>query len=94
MKEILWDRKEVSLEEYDALQAEYYLLIDEIKIGETLFCENYGIKLRLWGDGTEELAMVPCVSPNAKQMTVLMNLLSQNVVTPTTLSDVLDDWLA
>ncbi len=95
MKEILWDEKELCSDECDILRTEYYLLIEEIQVGDTLLCENYGIRLcLLHGDHPEESVAVSCVSPDSKKITKLMDLLIRNLVTPITLADVLEDWLA
>ncbi|MGI6497631.1 MAG: DUF6514 family protein [Oscillospiraceae bacterium] len=94
MKEILWDEKEMWSDEYDILKTKYYLLVEEIQVGDTLLCENYGIRLCLHGTHAEESVTVSCVSPDMKRITSLMDLLSQNLVTPIALLDVLEDWLA
>jgi hypothetical protein len=92
LKEVLWAQKEIVCEKKHVLQAEYYLLIDEIPVGAQICFEHYGVKLRTIGPKTLESVSVPHLSPNAQDIKGLMNLLSQNSVTPSTLQDVLSDW--
>lgn len=67
----------------------YSILIDEMDVG--LFsCESYGIRVSEQG-GPE--ASVPHVTCSAARIDELSGLVVRNGVTPTTLKDVLSDWL-
>lgn len=68
---------------------DYSILIDEMDVG--LFsCESYGIRVSERG-GSE--ASVPHVTCSAARIDELSELVVRNGVTPTTLNDVLADWL-
>ncbi|MDD4715353.1 MAG: DUF6514 family protein [Oscillospiraceae bacterium] len=94
MKEILWDRRRVCSEEGSAYGAEYYLLVEEIYDGGTLFCENYGVKIRVSGGEEPEEATAPGVTSSETGVMALLNILSRNFVTPSALREILEDWLA
>ena len=68
---------------------DYSILIDEMDVG-LYSCESYGIKVAERG-GCE--ASVPHVTCSAARIDELSELLLRNGVTPTTLNDVLSDWL-
>lgn len=68
---------------------DYSILIDEMDVGP-FSCESYGIRVAERG-GTEALA--PHVTCSAARIDELSDLVVRNAVTPTTLNDVLSDWL-
>ncbi len=68
----------------------YYILIDEIAYAGDLVCENYGVKISVPGG---ESASVPDVTLSAGRIEALAALLLRNCVTPSTLRDVVEDWL-
>ena len=68
---------------------DYSILIDEMDVG-LYACESYGIRVAERG-GAE--ASVPHVTCSAARIDELSELLLRNGVTPTTLNDVLSDWL-
>lgn len=68
---------------------DYSILIDEMDVGP-YFCESYGIKVVERGGGE---ASVPHVTCSVARIDELSELLLRNGVTPTTLNDVLSDWL-
>lgn len=68
----------------------YSILVDEMDVGP-FSCESYGVKIREESSG--HLAMVPHVTTSIPRIDELMELLTRNVVTPTGLRDVVDDWL-
>ena len=68
---------------------DYSILIDEMDVG-LYSCESYGIKVAERG-GCE--ASVPHVTCSAARIDELSDLVVRNAVTPTTLNDVLSDWL-
>lgn len=68
---------------------DYSILIDEMDVG-LYSCESYGIRVAERG-GAE--ACVPHVTCSAARIDELSDLVVRNGVTPTTLNDVLSDWL-
>lgn len=94
MREILWDRRRAYTEEGCAYGAEYYLLVEEIRVGDALLCENYGVKIRVSGGKASEEAAAHGVTPSQAGVTTLLNVLSRNFVTPSALAEILEDWLA
>ena len=68
---------------------DYSILIDEMDVGPYA-CESYGVRVVEQG-GAE--ASAPHVTCSAARIDELSGLLLRNGVTPTTLQDVLSDWL-
>lgn len=69
---------------------DYSILVDEMDIGH-FSCESYGVKI-LERD-TGGVAEAPYITVSADRVDRLIRLLIRNVVTPTTLDDVVQDWL-
>ncbi len=91
MREILMETKSGMGEDGDGLSFDYYLLVDELCLGEDLACESYGVKVARTGGGEE--AQAPNVTASVGRIDALMDLITRNFVTPTTLRDVVEDWL-
>lgn len=68
----------------------YSILIDEMSVG-AFSCESYGVRIR--EEGTGRAAMAAHVTTSIPRIDELMELLARNVVTPSGLRAVLDDWL-
>lgn len=68
---------------------EYSILIDEMDVGP-YSCESYGVKIIEQGGDEASVSHVTC---SAARIDELSGLLLRNGVTPTTLHDVLSDWL-
>ncbi len=68
---------------------DYSILIDEMDVGP-YSCESYGIQVAERGGAR---ASVPHVTCSAARIDELSDLVVRNGVTPTTLNDVLSDWL-
>ena len=68
---------------------DYSILIDEMDVGP-FSCESYGVRVA-GKDGVE--ASAPNITCSAARIDELSELLLRNAVTPTTLQDVLADWL-
>lgn len=90
MRELLVDTCTAEGEDGAARSFRYYILVDEVEVGNGLFCESYGIKVT--GPGGEE-ASVPNITVRAERIDELAELLMRNSVSPVTLRDVIDDWL-
>lgn len=69
---------------------DYSILIDEMDVGP-FSCESYGVKIAEQGGG--QAAVVPHVTCSISRIDELSELLLKNQVTPTTLKDVVMDWL-
>ena len=67
----------------------YALLVDEVESGN-FFCENYGV--RVWEEGGESMS-IPGITTSAMRIDQLLTLLIDNKVGPTSLSEVVADWL-
>ena len=67
----------------------YSLTVDQVEAG-TFSCENYGV--RVSEDGGDSSA-VPGITTSALRIDELMTLLVEHGVGPSTLRDVVDDWL-
>lgn len=70
-------------------QFRYALLIDPISSG-CFFCENYGV---LISEANGDQASIPGITSSAARIDELMTLLIEHSVSPTTLADVVADWL-
>ena len=70
-------------------QFRYALLIDQISSG-CFFCENYGV---LISETNGDTASIPGITSSAARIDELMTLLIEHNVSPTTLADVVADWL-
>ena len=70
-------------------QFRYALLIDELSSG-CFFCENYGV---LISETNGDNASIPGITSSAARIDELMTLLIKHNVSPTSLADVVADWL-
>lgn len=73
------------------LQRRYYysLLVDQVESGD-FFCENYGVSVQ---EENGDSASIPSITTSAMRIDELITLLVENKVGPTTLADVVADWL-
>lgn len=67
----------------------YLLTVDQVESG-CFVCENYGVKI---AEETGETASVRGITTSALRIDELMTLLVDNKVGPTTLADIVADWL-
>ena len=72
-----------------ARQFHYSLLIEQIE-SEHLFCEHYGV---LISEEHGEQIYIPGITTSAARIDELMTLLIKHTVSPTTLPDIVADWL-
>lgn len=70
---------------------DYYVLVDQMEVAGGMACESYGVKVAS-PNGSEE-ASIPNITVSVTRIDALMELLTRNFVTPTTLADVVADWL-
>ena len=68
----------------------YYVLVDELELGQGMLCESYGVKVTA-PDGEE--ASVRNITVRPGRIDRLLELLQRNQVPPVALRDVIDDWL-
>jgi len=90
MRELLVCSKSACAEGEKDHKYTYSILVDEMGVGEHT-CESYGVKIVDMSTGT--VAAVSNVTANISRIDELMDLLIRNEVSPTTLLDVLADWL-
>ncbi len=70
----------------------YYILIGEMEVGSGFACESYGVKI-VDTSHPEQMALAPNITVSVSRIDELMELLTRNLVTPASLSDVVADWL-
>lgn len=68
----------------------YYILIEERTCAGEPVCEEYGVKVTAPGG---ESASIPRITVSARRIGDLADLLVRGGVTPSTLEDVVQDWL-
>lgn len=91
MRELLVDTRTEQDEEGREHSFEYYILIDQMTVRDDMACESYGVKVARTGGG-DEMAL-PNITTSISRIDMLMELLRRNLVTPTSLGDVVGDWL-
>lgn len=67
----------------------YGLLVEDIEV-DGFHCESYGVVLTAPDASTKRCRHI---TVNAAKISELLDLLIRNAVTPTTLLDVVEDWL-
>ncbi len=90
MHELLVCTKEARDQEGKSREYTYSIIVDEMNVGP-FCCESYGVKIREAPTGV--LAVIPHVTTSIPRIDELMELLTQNTVTPSSLRDVMEDWL-
>lgn len=90
MRELFVERTVTADDRGNHRSYEYSILIDEMEIGR-FSCESYGVKI-LERD-TGGVAAVSHLTVSAARADQLVRMLIRNTVTPTALSDVIQDWL-
>lgn len=68
---------------------DYYITIDEVNVGHYT-CEGYGVRIEEQGGSQATVRGVTC---SIERIDALCELLLRGAVTPTTLEDVVSDWL-
>ncbi len=91
MRELLMERKTEPGQDGKPYTFDYYVLVDELRLGENLACESYGVKVAA-AEG-DDAASIPNITTSLGRIDELMELLTRNFVTPATLEDVVADWL-
>ena len=92
MRELLFTSREAEAEGGGKYRFDYYMLIEEVSGGNDLLCENYGVKIAS-PEIADETLSVTNITMSVSGIERLLKLLSDNFVTPTTLPDILEDWL-
>ena len=92
MRELFVTREQLTGETGADISLDYYVLVEEARLGEVFCCETYGVRIART-DGTEE-ASVANITPSTRRIDELMERLVRGGVTPATLRDVVEDWLA
>lgn len=89
MRELLVETKSEEDAQGEACTCSYYVLVDEMEVAGGFACESYGVKVALDG----EAVSIPNITTSVTRIDALMELLTRNFVTPSTLRDVIEDWL-
>lgn len=73
----------------------YSVLVDHIASEDGAgLCENYGVQIVRRGAGGKEKKVLPGITTSTRVIDELMEKLISGLVTPATLQDVVEDWLA
>lgn len=67
----------------------YYLTADQVETSG-FFCENYGV--RIIEEGGDDV-QIPAITTSAVRIDELITLLTDNLVGPAGLADIITDWL-
>ncbi|MBD5084630.1 MAG: hypothetical protein HDT33_06100 [Clostridiales bacterium] len=89
MRELFLETVELADQNGAVRRFDYSILIGEMDVGPYA-CESYGVRISEQGGGQ---ASVPNITCSASRIDELSGLLVRNGVTPTTLRDVVLDWL-
>ncbi len=92
MREMFVGTKHAQGENGFAHNFQYYVLIDQMQVRGGFACESYGVKI-VDGACPDEAVSIPNITTSVSRIDELMELLTRNSVTPTTLGDVVADWL-
>ena len=91
MKELLVDSRTIQGEQGAAYLFDYYVLVDQMEVREGFACESYGVKIAPSGLG--DGCAIPNITTSVSKIDALMENLTKYQVTPTTLPDVVQDWM-
>lgn len=88
-------KTEAEIENGSIVFLEYYLLITQL-VGETgsLIGESYGVEAICRREGVMETESFADITIDRRKIEELISLLSKNNVSPVTMSEILEDWLA
>ena len=89
MTETLIDSRRIADETGTTRTLHYYLVTEEINQGN-LACENYGIKV---AEAHGDCTLIAGITVSQQRVDELLHLLIRNEVSPTTVGDVVADWL-
>ena len=73
---------------------DYFVLVDEARVGDTFLCESYGVQVSAVDAKPPDTCAIPDITTSTQRIDELMELLVTHVVTPSTLRDVVEDWLS
>ena len=90
MRELFVDAAVLSDEQGREHRYEYHIVIDEMDVGR-FACESYGLRVREQGNGAS--CTVPNITCSIARIDELCALAVRGGVTPSTLRDVVEDWL-
>lgn len=92
MRELYIGRRSAVSEDGSPCSFDYYILVDEMCVDGEFACESYGVKITALD--CDESAALPNITVNISRIDELMDLLLRSTVTPSTLEDVVLDWIA
>lgn len=95
LREILFSERNIRNEEGQELYLRYYITVNDIcREGSVLF-ESYGVKIvMVREDGKAEAAKIDDIFVNLLEINELVMVLSRCSVTPVSLYEIMDDYLA
>lgn len=92
MRELLIDTRREESAEGGEYSFDYYVLIDQMEVNGGFACESYGVKIAP-SELPEAGVLVPNITTSISRIDALMDLLTRNFVTPSSLEDIIADWL-
>ncbi len=95
MREIFFSTKCVENDNNEKLKLDYYITVGEIECESGASFESYGVKIVMTReDGENESAQIDDIFVNSLEIDELIVLLSRCTVTPMSLYEIMDDYLA
>lgn len=94
MKKKFYSEAVVESDEGIKFKISYYLIIEEVsRINGDLLLEIYGINVLLENGNNDECTEIYNITVDVSKIFGLLKLLCENQVTPTTVFDVVSDWM-
>lgn len=90
MRELFVAQRRYEGEDGRAHHFSYYITIGEMEVAQAFACESYGVRVQEEGGDQQAL---PNITTSIPRIDALISLLIDNVVAPTGLDDVVEDWL-
>ena len=95
MWELLAAERTVETELNQPCQIRYYILVEEAETEGNLLCEIYGVRIAMARDGAETHSeSLRQITFRLSKINRLIGVLSDCLVTPAALQDVVEDWVA
>ncbi len=94
MWELFVEERDLENEIGQAYRIQYYILVEEAEAAGSVCCESYGIRIVVSGSGETQSESLRNVTLRAAIIDKLVHKMADHLVTPTTLRDIVEDWMA
>ncbi len=95
VREIFFSTKRVHDENGEELKLDYYITVGEAAFENGTSFESYGVKIVMTREnGEKEMSQIDDIFVNSLEIDELVMLLSKYTVTPMSLYEIMDDYLA